>query len=379
MRRNTATVRDDWKRKVEELGFSFHTIDDTYWDESAYYQFSKQEVDVLESATEELFDRCLDAVQHVIDKKLYHLFKIDKQFIPLIEDSWNADRPSIYGRFDLVYDGNYPPKMLEFNGDTPTSLFEASVVQWYWLEDVQKGSDQFNSIHEKLIAYWKYLAEYLNRGKLYFSCLKDNDEDLVTVEYLRDCSIQAGLDTEFIYIEDLGWNHESQNFADLKNAPISNIFKLYPWEWLIKDEFGKNILIDNAHTCWIEPAWKMLLSNKAILPILWELFPNHPNLLMAYFDNEQELRFDYVKKPLLSREGANITIVRNASPVISTDGDYGAEGFIYQQYYPLPMFKDNYPVIGSWIIGCEPAGIGIRETKGLITDNLSRFVPHMMG
>ena len=158
MRRNTATVRDDWKRKVEELGFSFHTIDGTYWDESAYYQFTKQEVDVLESATAELFDRCLDAVQHVIDKKLYHLFKIDKQFIPLIEDSWNADRPSIYGRFDLVYDGNYPPKMLEFNGDTPTSLFEASVVQWYWLEDVQKGSDQFNSIHEKLIAYWKYLA-----------------------------------------------------------------------------------------------------------------------------------------------------------------------------------------------------------------------------
>lgn len=379
MRRINAVIRNDWKTKVEQLGFSFHTIDDTYWDESAYYLFDKQEVDVLEKATAELFDRCLDAVQYVIDHKLYDLFKIDKQFIPLIEASWNDDYPSIYGRFDLVYDGNYAPKMLEFNGDTPTSLFEASVVQWYWLEDMQPGADQFNSIHEKLIDYWKYLADYLNKGRLYFTCLKDNDEDLVTTEYMRDCALQAGLDTEFIYIEDIGWNNNTRNFVDLKEAPMPNIFKLYPWEWLVKDEFGKNILIDNLKTCWIEPAWKMLLSNKAILVILWKLFPNHPNLLAAYFDNENELKYDYVKKPLLSREGANITIVRNGNLTASTDGDYGAEGYIFQQYYPLPFFRDNYPVIGSWVIGCEPAGIGIRETKGLITDNLSRFIPHMMG
>lgn len=378
MRRINSVLRDNWKTKVEQLGFSFHTMGETYWDESAYYHFTNEEVEVLENATSELFDRCLDAVQHVIDNKLYDLFKIDQRFIPMIEASWNDEHPSIYGRFDLVYDGKSEPKMLEFNADTPTSLFEASAVQWYWLEDVQPGSDQFNSIHEKLIAYWKYLAEYLKAYPLYFSCLKGNDEDLTTVEYLRDCAIQGGLDTRFIYIEDIGWDSGTSNFVDLDNQPLRNIFKLYPWEWMVKDAFGENILKDHLSAYWIEPAWKMLLSNKAILPVLWELFPDHPNLLASYFD-AAPLKHEYVKKPLLSREGENINIVKNGNLLESTSGSYGAEGFIFQQYCPLPQFRDNYPVIGSWVIGCEPAGIGIRETNTLITDNLSRFVPHVIG
>lgn len=377
MRRIDTVVRDDWKKKVEEIGFGFHTIGGTYWDESAYYSFSLSQIEQLEAATAELFDRCLDAVQFVIDKKLYHFFQIDPRFIPLIEASWNDDYPSIYARFDFVYDGIHPPKMLEFNADTPTSLFEASVVQWHWLEDLKPGADQFNSIHEKLIAYWKYLSGYLNTGELYFTCLKDNEEDYTTVRYLQDCAMQAGLGTSFVYLEDIGWNAESQSFVDLNEKAIANLFKLYPWEWLVKDEFGNNILQDKLKTFWIEPAWKMLLSNKAILPILWQMFPDHPNLLASYFDSSKLSR-DFVKKPLLSREGENITIVKNGGILASTEGDYGSEGFVFQEYAPIPAFKDNYPVIGSWVIGCEPAGIGIRETKSIITDNLSRFVPHVI-
>ncbi|MDP4210294.1 MAG: glutathionylspermidine synthase family protein [Bacteroidota bacterium] len=377
MRRISAPVRENWKKRVEDIGFGFHTINGTYWDESAYYSFTNEQIEVLESTTSELFDRCLDAVQYVIDNQLYHLFKIAPRFIPLIEKSWNEEHPSIYARFDLVYDGVHPPKMLEFNADTPTSLYEASAVQWYWLEDVEPGADQFNSIHEKLTDYWRHLKSYLNEGKLYFTCLNDNQEDLTTVEYLRDCAIQAGLDTGFIYLEDLGWNSLSNQFVDIEERPITNIFKLYPWEWLIRDEFGGNILLDRSNTLWIEPAWKMVLSNKAILPILWQLFPNHPNLLASYFDNSN-LKYDYVKKPILSREGENVSIVKNGSLIASTEGNYGSEGFIFQEYCPLPQFKGNYPVIGSWVIGCEPAGIGIRETNTLITDNLSRFIPHVI-
>lgn len=375
MRRIKCNIRDDWKKKVEEIGFGFHSLDDAYWDESAYYAFNMQQVEELEKATQELFDRCLDAVQHVIDHKLYHLFNIPAQYIPIIEQSWNDELPSIYGRFDFAYDGYHPPKMLEFNADTPTSLFEASVVQWFWLEDIQRGSDQFNSIHEKLIAYWKYLQEYLNPGPLHLCCLKDNLEDLTTVEYLRDCAIQAGLNTEFIYLEDLGWDAESHQFVDMENQPIANLFKLYPWEWLMNEEFGQHIITSASKTMWIEPAWKILLSCKAILPILWKLFPNHPNLLPAYFD-ATPLKSDFVKKPIYSREGENVTIVKSQQVLAYTDGNYGSEGYIFQEYNPLPKFNDNYTIIGSWVIGCEPAGIGIRESNTMITDNLSRFVPH---
>ncbi|MDP4271737.1 MAG: glutathionylspermidine synthase family protein [Bacteroidota bacterium] len=377
MRRIKCKTRDDWKKKVEEIGFGFHSIGDVYWDETAYYSFNMSQVEVLEQATQELFDRCLDAVQHVIDHKLYSLFHIPEQYIPLIEQSWNDDLPSIYGRFDFAYDGVNPPKMLEFNADTPTSLFEASVVQWFWLEDIQRGSDQFNSIHEKLIAYWKYLKDYLHKGPLYFCCLKDNEEDLTTVEYLRDCAIQAGLETEFIYLEDIGWDTETQSFVDMECRPIPNLFKLYPWEWLINEEFGKHILTSATKTIWIEPAWKILLSSKAILPILWKLFPDHPNLLPAYFESTP-FKYDFVKKPIYSREGENVTIVKMQQVLAQTYGNYGEEGYIFQQYNPLPEFEYNYTVVGSWVIGCEPAGIGIRESKSLITDNLSRFVPHII-
>ncbi len=378
MRRIASTLRQDWKKRVEDIGFGFHTLEDTYWDESAYYQFNTSQIDVLELATTELFARCLDAVQYVIDNKLYSQFHINPEFIPMIERSWDNDAPSIYGRFDFAYDGINTPKMLEFNADTPTSLFEAGVVQWYWLEDVQKGADQFNSIHEKLVEYWKTLKPYLNNGKIHFACVKDTLEDLTTVEYMRDCAMQAGLETEFVFIEDIGWNSQYSYFVDMEEFPITNIFKLYPWEWMTHEQFATNILLDTKKTVWIEPAWKMILSNKAILPILWKLFPNHPNLLAAYFDSSP-LQHEYVKKPILSREGANISIVKYGSIIEESTGDYGEEGFIYQQYYELPQFLGNYPVIGSWVIGCEPAGIGIRETKTRITDNLSRFIPHIIG
>jgi len=377
MQRITSTPRYEWEKRVEEIGFGFHTLGDTYWDESAYYQFSMTQIEELEKATAEVFDRCLDAVQHVIDHKLYDQFHINPAFIPMIEKSWNDDLPSIYGRFDFGYDGINPPKMLEFNADTPTSLYEASVVQWYWLEDAHKGADQFNSMHEKLVDYWKELKPYLNKGKLHFACVKDTLEDLTTVEYLRDCAMQAGLETEFVFIEDLGWDNQNRSFVDMEDQPITNIFKLYPWEWLTNEEFGHNILQDVNKTIWIEPAWKMILSNKAILPILWKLFPSHPNLLEAHFD-AAPLGNDYVKKPILSREGANVTIMRYGGILEESTGDYGDEGFIYQEYYQLPQYLDNYPIIGSWVIGCEPAGIGIRETKTRITDNLSRFLPHII-
>jgi glutathionylspermidine synthase len=310
-----------------------------------------------------------------MDNNLYSQFGIPENYVKYIEKSWTEDHPAIYGRFDFCYK-NGQIKMLEFNADTPTSLYEAGIVQWFWLHDFDNNKDQFNSIHEKLIAYWKYLSTYLQPGTLHFTCLKETLEDLTNTEYMRDCAIQAGLETKLVFIDDIGWDEDLKIFRDLEDKPIKNVFKLYPWEWLMTDEFGKHILEDTNRTLWIEPSWKMLLSNKAILPILWELYPDCPYLLPSYFESDKLL--NYVKKPILSREGANIEIVQNNSTVQKTGGQYGKEGYIYQELFTLPEFDGNYPVIGSWVIGQEPAGMGIREAKGLVTDNVSRFVPHII-
>lgn len=375
MIRHNITPRNNWQQAVENLGFGFHSTDVPYWDESVYYSFKDYEIESLEKATASLYEMCLQAVQYVIDHKKFDLFKIPSWIIPYIENSWNNDAPSIYGRMDLCYK-NGEIKLLEFNADTPTSLYEAGIIQWFWAQDFAKEKDQFNSIHEKLIAYWKYLKPYLHPGKLHFTCVKESLEDLTNTEYLRDCAIQAGLTTKLVFIDDIGAADDIQSFVDMEEEPIQNIFKLYPWEWLLEEEFGKMILDDKQQCNWIEPAWKMILSNKAILPILWQLFPNHPNLLKSEFTNTGMKNF--VKKPILSREGANIDLIENGQLLGTTNGDYGKEGYIFQELFTLPNFDNNYPILGSWVIGQETAGIGIRESSTLITDNQSRFVPHLI-
>jgi glutathionylspermidine synthase len=372
MQREQLVPRVDWPRKVEDLGFNFHTFDgEVYWDERACYRFTAAEIDKLEAATGELQTRCIEAAQRVIEKRQYERFRIPEPFHKLIEDSWNDDEKSLYGRMDLSWDGRGDPKLLEYNADTPTALLEASVIQWYWLQDFNPKFDQFNSIHEKLIARWKDMRGQLPAdGRVYFTCDFASAEDAGTLDYLRDTAAQAEIDPISIDIADIGW--DGARFVDLDGRTISALFKLYPWEWMAREEFGQHLLRRTMRV--IEPPWKMVLSNKAILPVLWEMFPNHPNLLPAFFEAGR-FKTDFVKKPLYSREGANVSITTGGK-TFEQPGEYGEEGFIWQAYHALPQFGGNYPVIGSWIVGEEPAGIGIREDDSPITKNSSRFVPH---
>lgn len=375
MERITSGFRKNWEHKLENLGFGYHSLDGLYWDESHYYQFSSEEINTIENATAELWQMCLEAVDYIIEKNLWFRFNIPYFFKEYIITSWEEDHPSIYGRFDFGFDGKNL-KLLEFNADTPTSLYEASVVQWYWLQEMYPYKDQFNSMHEKLVDYWKYLKNYMNPHYIYFASLT-NIEDVTNVEYLRDCATQAGFDTEFIAIQDIGWAEDIEEFIAGDKTIMEYIFKLYPYEWILDDGFGEKLVKNNFRSQWIEPAWKLLLSSKAILPILWELYPNHPYLLESYFE-PKHLK-DFVKKPIYSREGANVTLFKNNIPLEQNTGVYGKEGYIYQQLFDLPNFDGNYPVIGSWVIGQESAGIGIRESVNLITNNQSRFIPHLIG
>lgn len=377
MQRHEGAPRADWQSRVEARGLIWHTPEQPYWNEGVYYSFTAAEIDLIERATNELHALCLQAVQHVIDHKLYAKFGIPALAVPLIEASWEAEPPSIYGRFDLAYDGESPPKMLEYNADTPTSLLEAAVIQWDWVQDVHPGADQFNSLHERLVALWREMQPYLPPpgplGQVVHFASMDDIEDGMTAAYLADTATQAGLRVKMLDIVDVGWNDGAGEFRDLDDERIATLFKLYPWEWMVSEAFAAQIAPARAQI--IEPAWKMVLSNKGILAVLWELFPDSPYLLPAYFDEPTEL-FEWVRKPLLSREGANITIHTMKDHIEGT-GSYGAEGFIFQQLASVPVFNGRRPIIGSWVIGQEAGGIGIRESDGWVTDNTSRFVPHL--
>ena len=378
MQRIPLTPRADWQQKVESAGLTFHSpegMDRPYWDESAAYEFTAAEIDTLEAAGNTLQEMCLSAAKHVIDEKRYAELDIPADAIPAIEWAWENEPPALYGRFDLSWAGvssGHAPKLLEYNADTPTSLLEAAVIQWSWLEEQFPAADQFNSIHEKLIAKWKDIDPYLSKP-IYFAGL-DNAEDQLTLVYLRDTAQQAGLQTLQMFMEEIGWNDEQQAFLDPDEQHMFSIFKLYPWEAMVQEEFGIHAIETYQSTRWIEPIWKMLLSNKGILPILWQLYPNHELLLEAHFDGPHDLR-GYVRKPIYSREGANITIVHDNATVAFTGGPYNGPQ-IYQALAPEAVFDQRHPILGLWMIDQECCGLGIRESAGPITDNLSSFVPH---
>ena len=377
MERLEVTPRANWREDCEAVGFTYHSMDGVYWDEAHCYRFTTAQIDELEAATLALHELSLAAIEHIIAADRFEQLAIPAIFADYLKRSWRAKEPALAGRFDLAYDGVNPPKLLEYNADTPTALLEASVVQWRWLQQAvlptMPEADQFNSLHEKLIANWRAIGITSSADTpVHFACVKDSDEDRGNVEYQRDVATQAGVATRFVYVEDIGWADEARTFVDDEGAVIDVLCKLYPWEWLMRDEFGPHLLETRLKL--IEPPWKILLSTKGLLPILWELNPNHPNLLPAAFERFR-ISGNYVQKPLYSREGANVTIFRDTD-VLREGGSYGDEGWIYQAYTPLPRFGDAYAVIGSWIVGDEPAGIGIREDLTPITRNSSHFVPH---
>ncbi|MEM9300770.1 MAG: glutathionylspermidine synthase family protein [Pseudomonadota bacterium] len=386
MERCPTAERPDWRRRAEEFGFGFHTMyGEPYWDETAYYRFTLDEIEgALEDPTEELHELCLDAVARVvIDEERLRQFRIPEPYWDWIRASWEAREPSLYSRLDFAYAPGAPAKLLENNADTPTSLYESGFWQWLWLEDkIQSGelppeSDQFNSVQEKLIARFQMLAAKRPGTLLHVACCRDTDEDRGTVQYLQDCAADAGVATRFVYIEDIGEGIGGE-LTDDEDQVITWLFKLYPWEFMLRERYGE--LLPAAGVDWLEPPWKAIVSNKAILPLLWELHPDHPNLLPAYFDGDSRIGglTDFVRKPIFAREGCNVSVVRDGAVVYESDGPYGEEGFVVQALHALPTFKGRHTLVGSWLIDDEPAGLSIREDDSAITQDLSRYLPHVI-
>lgn len=373
MKRKTIVPRPDYRESIEALGFDYH-ID--YWKENAYYCLSEAEVETLETATAEAYRLYCEAADYLIEQqpeKLERMLNLTPEIVEQIRDSWEADELSLYGRFDFMLDRQGVPRILEFNADTPTSLLEASVIQWQWKETCFPDDDQYNGIHEGLVQSWEDLFE--EGSILHLAGALDNAEDVGNLQYLASTAREAGLSTRVVDINAL--NLQEGTFYDPSGEKVERCFKLYPWEWMV-DESPDGCMADVQ---WVEPIWKLVMSNKAILTTLYELFPDSSYVLPAFLSRPQQGLF--CKKPVYAREGHNVSVldIRNWEEQVrvpETAGDYNKGAYIYQQYVEPTAYDGYYPIIGSWIIGGEPGGIGIRENRTEITDNLSAFVPHII-
>jgi glutathionylspermidine synthase len=382
MKRIAINERPNWQARAESNGFMFHTIDgERYWDERAYYQLTLAQIEKhLEDPTNEIHQMCMDLVSRVVDsEELLGKLSIPAAYFDPIRESWKEGHPHLYGRMDFSYDGTGPAKLLELNYDTPTSLYECSAQSWDWLEQciqfgmLPKHADQFNSIEDQLTQVFSDLQIKL---PFYFASIKGSEEDKGTTDYLRMIAEKVGINTRHIYLEDIG--HNGKSFVDLKDEWIPHLFKLHAWEYITHEDFGP--LIAGSDTQFFEPMWKAILSNKGALPLLWEFNKGHPNLLESFVDSDpsKSVQAGWVRKPFYSREGANIELHTVDAQQVKVDGPYTDAPYILQKCAPLPKFGDSYSLIGSWVIGDNAAGIGIREDDSLVTKDTSRFVPHII-
>ena len=404
MDRHQIEERPGWPATIEEQGLVYWRTEMpdgteiSYWNETEYYSLTQAEVYEIEAATRLVMEMLVEAGDHIIERNLFTKMGIPGWAVPLIRDSWEAEPPMVYGRFDFAY-GADGLKLLEYNADTPTGLLEAAAIQWFWTKDhFGEGGDQWNTIHEALVARWRELhdARRLPGEVLHmtYTSGERSGEDFMTVGYLAETAREGGFTVELLPIEQLGVLDDGGGWVDMQGRSIHSVFKLYPWEWLVHEHGWEAIgaTMDTGvigtkppnATVWIEPIWKMLWSNKGVLPVLWELNEGHDVLLPAIFETDPRETIErvgpsFVRKPLLAREGANARIVIDGNTAEEgPDQDYGEEGFVVQRYTRLDDGYGANPVLGVWTVDMEPVGLGIRESESLVTNNLSRFAPHVL-
>lgn len=395
MRRAVQDARPDAAALVEAEGLAYAReyapdgAEVPYWHEGAAYVFSEAQVDRLERVTDELHTMAMRATRAIAhDPPTLSKLGIPRWAWRPIREALDADAPTLYGRFDLAWDGESEPKLLEYNADTPAGLVECAVTQWSWLEAMKPDRDQWNMVHERLVQTLRRLVPpgdvlHLAAGR------KEPVEDWNTVAYVADAATEAGARPVVLPVEDIGVSHAGgtaapstfSRFVDLEGVQIRRAFVMYPWDWMLQESFGR--LAVSSDVTWLEPVFKVLTGSKALLEMLWRIYPDHPNLLATAFDRASLTRVtgtaDCVAKPVFGWEGAGVTVIRGGEAVEQTAPRHtDGQPLVYQAYHEIVPMDGNLPVLGTWVIGGRAAGLGIRETDAghLVTDARARFVPH---
>jgi len=377
---------------LESLGFVWHTDND----ESAYISdelvvISEQEAEAYYEATNTLYDMFVEAGEYVVENNLFHEIGIPFNLVEVIKESWENDvHWHLYGRFDLAggVDGK-PIKLLEFNADTPTALFETAIIQWAMLK--QNGleeSSQFNATYEALVENFKRLVileedvsdfeEHYEGWKFLFTSIRGNAEEENTVKLLQHIANEAGYETEFAYIDEVEFDSDEGIFFNDENYELW--FKLIPWEDIALEESDLAMLltniIKNQKAIIFNPAYTLLFQSKGLLKILWDLYPNHPLLLESSFEPLQGQK--QVEKPVFGREGANVSILdEDAKALESEDGDYANHKMLYQAYTQLATDTQGNSYQAGVFYAYEACGLGFRK-GGKILNNMSKFVGHIV-
>ena len=372
--------RDGFEKKLYDDGFFYWNSDKEYWIEDEAVVFTQNEADEIVKATNEIHAMGKDFIGDVIQRGDYEIFSRPSYQlnIPEIERSWRENNFDLFGRFDMGMTKNGVPKVFEYNADTPVTYMEASKIQEDWYQDKKQNYGQFNHMREAMIKRWSQFKDK-NGSKLVHMMSDGNiQEEYESCDYMKTILNQAGLEGKWIGTKNFQVDKETGYFFDADGERIFSLYKIVPWDFILDDSWG---MLLGETTNVIEPAWKYLLNDKYLWALLWKKYPNHPYLLETVLNPEdvQMWTKDFVMKPAQGREGNNIQMFRNKEIESFTAGLYGSIPVIYQERCE-PLFLNNaYYGIGSWVVGDNAVSIGMRKDEKEIIQNISCYVPHLIG
>lgn len=384
------TIKTFSPEEFESMGLEWHKdLDNTDYISNELISISEEEAENYYNACNELYDMYVEAAEHVIQKDLFYELDIPNSLIDAIIQSFEEDvHWHIYGRFDLAggLDGR-PIKLLEFNADTPTMLYESAVIQYSLLKANGYDTDrQFNDIYDSISRNFQRLitlsedvsnfSEVYEGWRVLFSSIRGSIEEERTVRFLQDMAHNAGLESEFCYVDEALISPTDGVFFNDTNFEFW--FKFIPWENISIDEPELAMLISdvmkNQKAIFLNPPYTLLFQSKRILKVLWDLFPNHPLLLETSYN---PLNKKQVRKHAFGREGDNVSILDSNLKILhGRDGQYGNHKDIYQEFYELNSHNGAF-YQPNVFFAFESCGLGFRKGKEII-DNYSKFVSHII-
>jgi glutathionylspermidine synthase len=377
---------------LEELGFAWHTDSDgSKYISDELVTISSQQAEDYYEAVNEIYDMYVQAAEHVISNDLYFELGIPFNLVDAIKKSWENDvHWHLYGRFDLAggIDGK-PIKLIEFNADTPTGLFETALLQWAILKHNNMNDQmQFNNVYEAISENFKRLITLFNDTevfeerydgwKILFSSMQGNAEEETTTRLLQQMATDAGFNTGFEFLQNT--HFDENGIFDANENSYEYWFKLYPWEDIAIDEpelatILTNIM-QNQKAIILNPAYTLLFQSKGMMKILCDLFPDSPYLLKTSFEPLQGIK--QVEKTVFGREGANTKIIdANGSTLEQNDGPYANFKKIYQEYVEFPKDAHGDKYQAGVFFAYEACGLSYRKGSEIM-DNMSKFVGHVI-
>lgn len=383
MKKIAMIPRADWQTSLSAYAYGVEAAKAAgRWEESVCYEFSVNQIDMIESVANDVHGLIQDATRHAIDGHLLALIGFSSDVAHMIEESWKAfynngpsrrNRADLFGRLDFAYDGRDNLKLLGACYDGPSGLFTASIVQWNWLEAYFPDANQFNGLHEGLVERWQELAvgtrdhDMVHLTTAMPDALREGE-----LAYLAATAEEAGVQTTILAVQDIGW--DGTHFVDLDNRRIRWLLKLYPWEAMLAEKFGDYLFQQQFSV--LDPLWRMPSSNHGLLALLWDMYPEHPNLCrvsLSDLNGETEI----IRRSLFGTERPAEQVASRGCVLGDTGPTDNPGGYVFIARPPTFRQESTEMILNTWMIGDKCLGMAVRESRALVGWADAATVPHL--